>query len=228
MTPGWFDDPEDGTKLRFWDGRKWTNATAERPDGPTTTTAPPAIEPLGPSVADSGSADVAGVPPPADPGAEVAAPSRGTPDRPPPQERPLAETWAAERREDQRASSDQKQNSMRLGAMLIGGVLLLGGCLAVVSSVSNKPSTRAELCTAYGEFANEWFTFSPSTDFFDDDAFDAMEDLADVAKRYPESEAVKSDGERLEDLAEGDGGFIVSVSVGSADAASRNIAAVCS
>lgn len=43
----------------------------------------------------------------------------------------------------------------------------------------------------------------------------------------PHSEAVQADGDRLEELAEGDGGFIVSVSAYSADNASRSIANTC-
>lgn len=28
---GWHDDPEDSTRLRYWDGSKWTDDYAERP-----------------------------------------------------------------------------------------------------------------------------------------------------------------------------------------------------
>ncbi|MGF1598155.1 MAG: hypothetical protein ACFCVK_14695 [Acidimicrobiales bacterium] len=117
-----------------------------------------------------------------------------------------------------------------LGRLIVGCVvvaLVIGGCVAVVNKALNSPTTRQDLCSAYADFAQEWFDYSPSSGYFDSGAFDVMEDLAGVAQRYPDNPAVKSDGDRLEELADGDGDFIVSVSIGSAESASRNIAGEC-
>lgn len=40
-TPGWYPDTEVPGRLRWWDGRQWTNDVAPLPPAPTVTTAPP-------------------------------------------------------------------------------------------------------------------------------------------------------------------------------------------
>lgn len=40
-TPGWYPDAEAPGRLRWWDGRQWTNDFAPLPPAPTVTTAPP-------------------------------------------------------------------------------------------------------------------------------------------------------------------------------------------
>ena len=33
LTPGWYDDPESPQRLRYWDGARWTDNTAEKESG---------------------------------------------------------------------------------------------------------------------------------------------------------------------------------------------------
>ncbi|MDQ1249042.1 MAG: hypothetical protein QG597_3416 [Actinomycetota bacterium] len=30
LVPGWYDDPESPTRLRYWDGERWTDKTADK------------------------------------------------------------------------------------------------------------------------------------------------------------------------------------------------------
>ncbi|SDO31855.1 Protein of unknown function [Microbacterium sp. ru370.1] len=41
VTPGWYPDTEIPGRLRWWDGRQWTNDVAPLPPAPTVTTPPP-------------------------------------------------------------------------------------------------------------------------------------------------------------------------------------------
>ena len=203
MEKGWHTDPESPDQLRFWNGRTWTDATAEAPSQESPPPPPPPPEPRAPM------APVLPPPPP------TPSPSWG-------------EIWAEiQDSARQHLPAAVTQSAGHFVLACVGLALLLGGCFAVVNRAANPPTTQVEVCAAYRQFVAEWFTFSPSDGFFDNDAFDAMEDLADVAQRYPDSEAVREDGRRLEELAEGDGGFIVSVSAYSAERASQNIARAC-
>jgi len=33
MNPGWYDDPDSGTQLRYWDGADWTDQRKPKPPG---------------------------------------------------------------------------------------------------------------------------------------------------------------------------------------------------
>jgi hypothetical protein len=39
--PGWYDDPWDGTRIRWWDGHQWTGYAATHPAPGATPTTPP-------------------------------------------------------------------------------------------------------------------------------------------------------------------------------------------
>lgn len=114
-------------------------------------------------------------------------------------------------------------HSGRRGLLIVGAGL---GTAVLMASCAGE-STANEVCAAYETFAQEWFDFSSSDGFFDSAAFNAMEDLGDVAARYPD-ENVSSDGEKLKDLADGDGGFIVSVSLFEAENSSNAVRQLCS
>ncbi len=34
LSPGWYDDPDSPKSLRYWDGVRWTEKTAEKESGP--------------------------------------------------------------------------------------------------------------------------------------------------------------------------------------------------
>ncbi len=66
---GWYDDPEDSTRLRYFDGIVWTDNTVGRgPRVPPTSSTPPAAsEPTDPAARDAGGARPPFAPPPTGP-----------------------------------------------------------------------------------------------------------------------------------------------------------------
>ena len=70
---GWYDDPEDATQLRWWDGSRWTERRQPREDVPPPQ--PPAGGSYGIPLGEGGGGAVGGVPAPEDPWADV--PSAG-------------------------------------------------------------------------------------------------------------------------------------------------------
>jgi hypothetical protein len=229
---GWYEDPQDPSRLRYWDGTGWTDSYAARPDP----TAAPGIgltsrvsgedpegtradQPLG-----GETAPIPAWPPPEKSSAQGA--SRQGPPPPDSSSAPLASSPPPPAGVHPATRPASSGSNAVLWAWVVGAVVLLGGCVALANRLANSPSTRPELCEAYSRFASEWFTPSLSDGLFDHGAFTAMDDLADVAKRYP-VDSVQADGKALEKLSDGDGGFIVSVSPFEADRSSRQIAAQC-
>ncbi len=154
MDAGWYDDPQDGSHYRYWDGTAWTGHRSPKAPGPAAPPGPPGpvVEPptVGPVPTTGGTAGV-----------------EGEPDR-------VVKTGPTlSRRHAVIAGSV-------VAALLAVAVIVR---LPPVARVLNPPPTREELCKSYGEFATRWFSLSERQNF-DSTAFRRMRDLSKVAKRY--------------------------------------------
>ena len=124
--PGWYDDPEDSSGQRYWDGQAWTPHRQQKPVSPPA--GAPSLPPLRPAPAN------VGYPPPAP--QQAAWPSPGYPPAGP--------------------SPQRSNNPVVLiGAVVAVVVLVVGGCFALFFLAKDSASPEDQIRdVVQREFAN--------------------------------------------------------------------------